>query len=65
MAQAQWCVEHYRRNAAGEWVYTALTEPTDVLEIADLGLKIPLTELYDDTDVPFLRVVPPPATEGL
>ena len=64
VAQTQSCVEYYRRNEANEWVYTAPTEPTDVLEIADLSLKIPLSDLYDDADVPFLRVVPPTRNEA-
>ena len=59
VSQTQWIVEWYRRNEAGEWVYTVLTGAADVLEIPDLGLKVPLADIYDDTDVPFLRVVPP------
>lgn len=65
VSQAQWSVEWYRRNEAGEWVYTVLNEAADVLEIPDLGLKVPLADIYDDTDVPFLRVVPPTATDVL
>ena len=61
-SQTQRSVEWYRRNEAGEWVYTVLNEAADVLEIPDLGLKVPLADIYDDTDVPFLRVVPPTAT---
>ena len=65
VAQTQWSLEHYRRNAADEWVFTALTEPDDVLEIPDLGLRLALADLYDDTGVPFLRVVPPGDGEKL
>ena len=59
VSQTQWSVEWYRRNEAGEWVYTVLNEAADLLEVPDLGLKVPLADIYDDTDVPFLRVVPP------
>ena len=38
--------------------HTLLSEPADVLEIPDLGLRLPLAELYDDTDVAPLRATP-------
>ncbi len=62
VSQTQWSVEWYRCNDAGEWVITLLNEAADVLEVPDLGLKVPLADIYDDPDVPFLRVVPPTAT---
>ncbi len=59
VSQTAWVVEWFRRDAAGQWIYTLLHEPGSVLEIPDLGLRLPLAELYDDTDVASLRVTPP------
>ncbi|MFD1468463.1 Uma2 family endonuclease [Hymenobacter caeli] len=58
VSQTAWVVEWFRRDEVGQWIYTLLSEPTDVLEIPDLGLHLPLAELYDDTDVAPLRVAP-------
>ncbi|OGX90849.1 Uma2 family endonuclease [Hymenobacter coccineus] len=58
VSQNAWVVEWFRRDDAGQWIYTLLSEPADVLEIPDLGLGLPLAELYDDTDVAPLRVTP-------
>ena len=38
-------------HRGNEWVYTVLSDPTDVLEIADLDLRLPLADVYEDTDV--------------
>ncbi|RZK90197.1 MAG: Uma2 family endonuclease [Hymenobacter sp.] len=53
-----WIVEWFRRDEAGQWIYTLLTGPAGTLEIPDLGLVLPLRELYEDTDVAPLRVMP-------
>ncbi|MGI4887049.1 MAG: Uma2 family endonuclease [Janthinobacterium lividum] len=58
VSQTAWVVEWFRRDEAGQWIYTLLSEPTDVLEILDIGLHLLLAELYDDTDVAPLRVTP-------
>ncbi len=60
VSQTAWVVEWFRRDEAGQWIYTLLSEPTDVLDIPDIGLRLPLAELYDDTDVAPLRVTPAP-----
>lgn len=60
VSQAAWVVEWFRRDEAGQWIYTLLTDPAGVLTIADLGLVLPLAELYDDTGVAPLRVQPGP-----
>lgn len=51
ISQSAWIVEWFQRDKAGQWIYTLLTGPDSVLEIPDLGLVLPLRELYDDTDV--------------
>jgi Uma2 family endonuclease len=63
ISQAAWIVEWFRRDEAGQWIYTLLTGPDSILEIPDLGLVLPLRELYDDTDVAPLRTMPS-AEEG-
>ena len=60
VSQSAWVVECFRRDEAGQWIYTLLHEPTGVLEIPDLGLVLPLRELYEDTDVAPLRAQPTP-----
>lgn len=63
ISQAAWIVEWFRRDEAGQWIYTLLTGPDGTLEIPDMGLVLPLRELYEDTDVAPLRVLPS-AEEG-
>ena len=58
VAQQKWFVDWFRRNEAGEWVVQQFNEATDVLAIADLGLHLPLADLYAGTDVAALRVLP-------
>jgi len=60
VSQTAWVVEWFRRDEAGQWIYTLLTEPGSVLTISDLELVLPLADLYDDTDVAPLRLTPPP-----
>jgi len=61
VSQTAWVVEWFRRDEAGQWIYTLLSTPDSVLQIPDLGLVLPLRELYEDTDVAPLRVQPLPA----
>ncbi|TFZ67220.1 Uma2 family endonuclease [Hymenobacter sp. UV11] len=60
VSQSAWVVEWFRRDEAGQWIYTLLHEPTSVLQILDLGLTLPLRALYEDTDVAPLRAQPAP-----
>ncbi len=62
--QKKWLVEWFRRNEAGEWVVQLLNASEALLEIADLNLRLPLTELYEDTDVMPLRILPPVTSEN-
>ncbi|RYY08727.1 MAG: Uma2 family endonuclease, partial [Cytophagaceae bacterium] len=45
LSQAAWVVEWFRRDEAGQWIYTLLTGPDSTLEIPDMGLRLPLREL--------------------
>ena len=38
-------LEWFRRDKADEWIYTVLSDPADVLEIADLNLRLPLADV--------------------
>ncbi|HET9505066.1 MAG TPA: Uma2 family endonuclease [Hymenobacter sp.] len=58
ISQVAWTVEWFRRDEAGQWIYTLLTGPAATLEIPDMGLVLPLRELYEDTDVAPLLVMP-------
>ena len=53
VSQTAWVVEWFRRDEAGQWIYTLLSTP-------DSGLVLPLRELYEDTDVAPLRAHPGP-----
>ncbi len=56
VSQTAWVLEWFRRDEAGQWIYTVLSDPADVLEIPDLNLRLPLADVYDDTDVAPLAV---------
>jgi Uma2 family endonuclease len=60
VSQTAWVLEWFRRDDANQWIYTVLSEPTDVLEMPDLQLHLPLADMYDDTDVAPLQVEPEP-----
>ena len=60
VSQTAWVLEWFRRNEADEWIYTVFSDPADVLEIPDLNLRLPLADVYDDTDVAPLLLAPEP-----
>ena len=60
VSQTAWVLEWFRRDEAGQWIYTVLSDTTDVLEIADLNLRLPLAEVYEDTDVALLQLASKP-----
>ena len=51
VSQTAWVLEWFRRDDLGQSIHTVLSDPTDVLEIPDLNLRLPLADVYDDTDV--------------
>lgn len=59
VSQTAWVLEWFRRNEANEWIYTVLSDPADVLTIAELALRLPLADVYDDTDVAPLAATAP------
>ena len=60
VSQTAWVLEWFRRDDLGQWIYTVLSDPTDILEIADLNLRLPLAEVYEDTDVAPLQLASEP-----
>ena len=60
VSQTAWVLEWFRRDEAGQWIYTVLSDPADVLEIPDLNLLLPLADVYDDTDVAPLALISAP-----
>ena len=60
VSQTAWVLEWFRRNEANEWIYTVFSDPNDVLEIPELNLRLPLADVYDDTDVAPLQLMPEP-----
>ena len=55
-----WVLEWFRRDEAGQWIHTVLSDPAEVLKIADLNLRLSLTDVYEDTDVAPLALVEGP-----
>ena len=51
VSQTAWVLEWFRCDDAGQWIHTVLSDPVDVLEIADVSLRLPLADVYEDTDV--------------
>ena len=60
VSQTAWVLEWFRRDDMGQWIYTVLSDPADVLEIPDLNLRLPLADVYDDTDVAPLALISAP-----
>ena len=60
VSQTAWVLEWLRRDDADQWIYTVLSDPTDVLEIPALNLRLPLADVYDDTDVAPLQLISAP-----
>lgn len=60
IAQNTWRVEWYRRNEANQWVITILTDPEELLLIAELNLRMTVTRVYEKSGVAPLRVASSP-----
>ena len=61
VSQTAWVLEWFRRDEAGQWIYNVFSDAADVLEIAELHLRLPLADVYEDTGVAPLAVVEEPA----
>jgi Uma2 family endonuclease len=47
VSQSRPQVEHYQRQATGEWLYSLLADLGDKLDLASIGCKLELNEIYD------------------
>ncbi len=57
-------VDHFRRHPDG-WLLRNYTSRSDILAFPDLGIELPLAEIYDELDVPeSLQLVWPRAGDG-
>ncbi len=54
IAQAYPSVEHYARQAEGNWVYSITTELTASVALGSLECRLPLAEVYDRIEFPAL-----------
>ena len=64
VSQTAWVLEWFRRDDAGQWIYTVFSDPAEVLEIAELNLRLPLAHVYEDTDVAPLQLDAPSDEPG-
>ena len=60
LSQTAWVLEWFRRDEAGQWIHTMLSAPAEVLEIAELNLRLSLADVDEDTDVAPLALVEGP-----
>lgn len=60
VSQTAWVLEWFRRDEAGQWIHAVFSDPADVLEIPSLNLRLPLADVYDDTDVAPLQLTSEP-----
>lgn len=57
-------LEWFRRDELGQWIYTVLSAPADVLDVLELNLRLLLADVYEDTDIAPLEVMEEPAGLG-
>ncbi|WP_262921990.1 Uma2 family endonuclease [Hymenobacter sublimis] len=46
-----WLVEWYRREPSGVWSYTPLASQDDAATISELGIVLPLADIYTELDM--------------
>jgi hypothetical protein len=51
IAQNTWRVEWYCRNEANQWIITLLTDPEELLLIAELNLQMTVAQVYEKSGV--------------
>jgi len=64
VSQKNWLVEWFRLTEHGVWGYTALDEANASITIPELNLTIALADIYDETDIVPMRVMPPSLPEA-
>ena len=56
MSQKRGLVESFTRTDHGTWELTTLRQLTDVLALVPLGLHVPVAAIYEDVELPPLRL---------
>lgn len=56
VAQNRVLVESYVRTDHGTWELTTLRQPTDTLDLVALTLRMPLVAIYEEVELPPLRL---------
>ncbi len=51
VSQTEQRVEHFHKLTPNEWRYIALSKPEDVLSLDTISVKVPLHEIYADTEI--------------
>ncbi|RTQ50942.1 Uma2 family endonuclease [Hymenobacter gummosus] len=46
-----WLVEWFRREPSGVWSYTPLAGADDAVQVPELGLSLPLADIYTELDI--------------
>jgi Uma2 family endonuclease len=58
VSQETWVVEWFQLTEHGVWGHTALAEADDFITIPELNLTLTLADIYDETDIVPMRVIP-------
>jgi len=58
VSQKTWLVEWFQLTEHGVWGYTALDEANDSIMIPELNLTLTLADIYDETDIVPMRIIP-------
>lgn len=56
VSQKRVLVESFVRTSHGTWELTTLRQFTDVLSLVSLGLRVPLAAIYEEVELPPLRL---------
>lgn len=51
VAANAWLVEWYRREPSGVWSYTPLSSADDAVALPELGIELPLTDIYTELNI--------------
>jgi Uma2 family endonuclease len=58
VSQKTWLVEWFQLTEHGVWAYAALAEADDFVTIPELNLTLTLADIYDETDIVPMQVMP-------
>lgn len=64
VSQKAWLVEWFQLTEHGVWAHTALAEVDDFITIPELNLTLTLADIYEETGVVPMRVLPPASPDA-